>query len=258
MDMKKTLIALFAAIMLPVATFADKYTGLWKEYNEAVKKDLPKSQINVLERIAASATKEKSYGNLLKAETRRINTLASISADSIPGAIRMFEAQAANAENSDKALAAVYYCVLADVYEKVEWKSSTFPNAGQTAKDYARKALAHPEVLAAKNAGGYVPFVKEGTDSRIFNNDLLSVVGYTLKEYRLLNDYYNKTGNRTAALVTALDMVESENGKTYRYGIADKAKGNRYIARLDSITNIYADLPECGEAALKKYDCLNN
>lgn len=258
MDMKKTLIALFAALMLPVATFADKYTGLWKEYNEAVKKDLPKSQINVLERIAASATKEKSYGNLLKAETRRINTLASISADSIPGAIRMFEAQAANAENSDKALAAVYYCVLADVYEKVEWKSSTFPNAGQTAKDYARKALAHPEVLAAKNAGGYVPFVKEGTDSRIFNNDLLSVVGYTLKEYRLLNDYYNKTGNRTAALVTALDMVESENGKTYRYGIADKAKGNRYIARLDSIINIYADLPECGEAALKKYDCLNN
>ena len=80
MDMKKTLIALFAALMLPVATFADKYTGLWKEYDEAVKKDLPKSQINVLERIAASAAKEKSYGNLLKAEVRRINTLASISA----------------------------------------------------------------------------------------------------------------------------------------------------------------------------------
>ena len=55
MDMKKTLIALFAALMLPVATFADKYTGLWKEYDEAVKKDLPKSQITVLERIAASA-----------------------------------------------------------------------------------------------------------------------------------------------------------------------------------------------------------
>ena len=110
--MKKTLIALFAALMLPVATFADKYTGLWKEYDEAVKKDLPKSQINVLERIAASAAKEKSYGNLLKAEVRRINTLASISADPIPGAIRMFEAQTANAENSDKALAAVYLSLI--------------------------------------------------------------------------------------------------------------------------------------------------
>lgn len=254
--MRKTIFALITAVMLPIGTFADKYTELWKQYDAAMKKDMPKTQIEVLDKIAAQAAKEKSYGNLLNAEVKRINALASVSPDSISPAIKTLENQAANAEKTDKALAAVYHCVLSDVYKIISYERTTFPNADEQAKEYAKRALANPDMLASKNAGTYSPFIKAGTDSKIFNNDLLSVIGYKLQDYKLLSDYYSMKGNRTAALITALEMVDADKSSYDHYFNSNKAKGCRYIERLDSLINIYGDLPECGEAAIRKYEYL--
>ena len=50
---------------MPINMFADGYTELWKKVDDAVKRDLPKTQIQHLESIAAKAEKEKNYGQLL-------------------------------------------------------------------------------------------------------------------------------------------------------------------------------------------------
>lgn len=256
--MKKTFLTIMAALMMPMASFADGYTALWKQFGQAQKKDMPKSQIEILDKIATQAEKQKSYGNLLKAETNRFNVLASISNDSVANAVRRFESRAAAAEKTDKALAAVYYCVLSDVYRAVSWNTTGFPDAARQSADYAGKALQDAALLAGERAEGYAPFVKKGVDSRIFNHDLLSVIGYKLRAFKKLNQYYTKAGNRVAALMTGLEMVEQDEraaGDTYAYGNR-KAKGNRYIMRLDSLINVYGDLPECGEVAIERYNVM--
>ena len=256
--MKKTFLTIMAALMMPMASFADGYTALWKQFGQAQKKDMPKSQIEILDKIATQAEKQKSYGNLLKAETNRFNVLASISNDSVANAVRRFESRAAAAEKTDKALAAVYYCVLSDVYRAVSWNTTGFPDAARQSADYAGKALQDAALLAGERAEGYAPFVKKGVDSRIFNHDLLSVIGYKLRAFKKLNQYYTKAGNRTAALMTGLEMVEQDEravGDTYAYGNR-KAEGNRYIMRLDSLINVYGDLPECGEVAIERYNVM--
>ena len=47
--------------------FSQTYNDLWKQYDEAVTKDLPKTQTSVLDKIIKKATNENAYGPLLKA-----------------------------------------------------------------------------------------------------------------------------------------------------------------------------------------------
>lgn len=256
--MKKKIIAFVSAMIVPLTIFADGYTQLWKQYEEAKKKDLPKTQIQLLDKIAASAKKENSYGNLLKAEIDRMNLCSTISVDSLKPAILKLETMAKSAEKTDAALAAVYNCVLGDVYATVSNNNSDFADAKNKSKIFFKKALSNPELLAKTSAHDYVPFVKRGIDSEIFNNDLLSVIGYKAGEYQLLNKYYDKVGNRRAALVTALEMVEGDNKNGERYVDSKRRAGDsRYLQRLDSLITVYRDLPECGEVALAKYDYID-
>ena len=254
--MKKTIIAIAAAMMMPFALFADGYTLMWKQYERAKDKDLPKTQIQMLDRITSHALKDKSYGNLLKAEVDRLVLCSRISGDSLRPSISRVENIARQAEKTDVALAAVYNCVLGDVYASVS-NNADFNDA--KSKEFFKKALSNPDVLAKTSAGGYVPFVKKGVDGEIFNNDLLSIIGYKAGEYQLLNKYYDRTGNRRAALVTAIDMVKDERGKAERYVYAEhKAEGSKYLKQLDSLLIVYGDMPECGEVALEKYNYINS
>ena len=52
MIMKKTFVSLLMILsLLPVLAAGDGYDKLWKKVDEAVKKDLPKTQISLLEQI---------------------------------------------------------------------------------------------------------------------------------------------------------------------------------------------------------------
>ena len=46
--MKKAIVSFVLSLMFPLVLFADGYTSLWKQYNEAKTKDLPKTQIKIL------------------------------------------------------------------------------------------------------------------------------------------------------------------------------------------------------------------
>lgn len=250
--MKKTILTIIAAFALPAVTIADGYATLWKQYEEAKKKDLPKTQIKVLDNIAKLAKKEKSYGNLLNAEIKRLDAMADISPDSTLSGIKAFELKAKDAEGKDEALASIYYCVLGDAYTEIS-NNSLIENTDAKSEEAFDKALKNVKLLAETSALGYKPLVKEGTDGKIFNHDLLSIIGYKARRFKLLNSFYDKAGNRKAALLTAFELVKDEEAKSSRYKFSFKAKGNKYIARLDSLMDAYGDLPECGDVALEKY-----
>ena len=81
----------------------------------------------------------------------------------------------------------------------------------------------------------YDPFVIEGEDGKLFNNDMLIVLGKELEEYEPLYNYYSKSGNRQAACLMA--------AKAYQWN----------AEKLDSLLEVYGDLPEAGELAVAYY-----
>ena len=248
--MKKTIVSFVLSLMFPLALFADGYTSLWKQFDEADSKDLPKTQIKILNKIIAQAKADKSYGNLLKAEFDKVVLASDISDELFQSELSALKKAAGEASAIDPALAAVYNCALGRGYA-LSAKSSRKSNIKKLSREYFDKALADPGMLASKKALDYAPFVCEGVDSEIFGNDLLSLIGYYSERYALLNDYYNKAGNRRASLVTALWMLER---KVKVNPVKKVIKGNTYLASLDSLVALYGDLKECGEVAIAKYD----
>ena len=85
---------------------AQTYSSMWKQVEDFGDKDLPQSQIEVLQKLKQKAEKEKSYGNLLKAELMEMKLKTEISQDSLRPAIERIAAKERNTK--DEALDAVY------------------------------------------------------------------------------------------------------------------------------------------------------
>ena len=181
----RLLLVVFAALMIPAAVSADSYTTLWKREAEAREKDLPKTRIDILDRIIAKAEADKAYGQLLKAQVTRIGVSATVSPDSLAPAVRRLEAEAKRAESVDVVLAAVYNSVLGTVYRE---RPSLSDDAAARSEAFYNLSLRHPDRLARAFATGYAPFIEDGVDSRIFGDDELHVLGMEAGRYAFLHD----------------------------------------------------------------------
>lgn len=228
------LIVLVTLLMMPVGVFGQTYQVLWKQVKEAQDKDLPKTAIGHLQQLEAKAAKERAYGQLLKSTLLYARLQAEVAPDSLRPAVSRLERQAEAAE--DIPLKAVYHAVLSVVYKN---NRQLADNSEALATDYAQRAMAHPEALAAVGADDYVPFIIKGKDSEVFGNDLLSVVGSELEAWPQLAAYYEQTGNRRAACLTAVHTADD-------------------LQAVDSLIARYGDLPEAGELAMKRYELLEN
>lgn len=241
-------------LLIPVTMMADGYEQLWKKVEEAAKKDLPRTQIEHLQAISAKAEKEKNYGQMLKAGWQEMYTWGKISQDSLAPQMKRLERKAAAFEQTDPALAAVCYAALGKTCTQ-RWMRGT--EMDTLARTYYDKAMADPAMLAAKKAGDYSPFAVEGRDAALFGGDLLSLIGYTAGAYKAMHGYYVTTTNRTAVLLTALDMVKQQAGQSGDIYMR-KLEGSRYVASLDSLIRLYGDLDACGEVAMEKYYFCDN
>ena len=226
--MKKSL-TLLTALMMPLFLFGQSYSSLWKKVGEAEKKDLPKTEYELLQKIVDKAERGRDYGHLLKAELMGAQVMAEIAPDSLKPAMERLRQRSEAVQ--DEVLKVVWQTVLYSVCE--DNRSLDI----EVEKPKLTDALC--EKLALVKDKDYAPFVIEGIDAGIFNNDLLSVVGYELEEYAAMHDYYVTVGNRRAACITA--------AKVYQYASPEK---------LDSVTRTYADLPEAGELAIACYEAM--
>ena len=240
--MKKLSFTLLLIVMTMFSVNAEAigYTALWKQYQAARKNDLPKEMVQVLDQIIAKAEPANDYGQWLKAQLLRIEARSTVAPDSLQTDMDRLQAKRQASRNIP--MNAILDCVF--------YRYHSLNPANQSAAIYAKRALEHPDVLANTLTSGYEPALITENESRIFNNDLLHVVGITVENIQFIHDFYVKQGNRPAACITAL-MTLRQQGKP-----EEKIKKSAYVQKLDSLIKEYGDLRECGELAIERYNCM--
>lgn len=238
--MKRNILSLLIALFATLQVAAQTYDNLWKQAEINAQKDQPKSEIAVMKKIIAKASAAKDYGQLLAAETRQMTLWNEISADSLTPNVKRMEAEVLKV--NDPALKAVRYAVLGKVYCDMDEKKS---------QEFFKKALEQPELLARHTSTEYVPLTLKGVDGSSFNNDLLHLIGFeadSKEAYLQLYTYYNKVGNRGAACLCAYKLIEK-----YRQDDVREVKKSKYLQTIDSLIQIYQDIPEAGELAVEHF-----
>ena len=238
--MKRNILSLLVALFATLQVAAQTYDNLWKQAEINAQKDQPKSEIAVMKKIIAKASAAKDYGQLLAAETRQMTLWNEISADSLTPNVKRMEAEVLKV--NDPALKAVRYAVLGKVYCDMDEKKS---------QEYFKKALEQPELLAKHTSTEYVPLTLKGVDGSSFNNDLLHLIGFeadSKEAYLQLYTYYNKVGNRGAACLCAYKLIEK-----YRQDDVREVKKSKYLNTIDSLIQVYQDIPEAGELAVEHF-----
>lgn len=243
--MGRKFIVLWVILMItPTYIMADSYTTLWKQAEQARNKDLPREEISLMDKIIRKAETDKDYGQLLAARFRTLTLWGRISPDSLAPHLDRLAQMAAHAEDTDPALAAVYYTALAKVTRTVD-------NNEEKAEEYTLKAISDPASLAARKTTEYEPLLEEGIDGHIFQHDLLHVIGFETKAYKIMHDYYVKSGNRKAACITACYMTRQDQQKS-----TTATNKSKYLNTVDSLLHEYRDLQEAGELAIEHYNVI--
>ena len=238
--MKRNILSLLIALFATMQVAAQTYDNLWKQAEINAQKDQPKSEIAVMKKIIVKASAAKDYGQLLAAETRQMTLWNEISADSLTPNVKRMEAEVLKV--NDPALKAVRYAVLGKVYRDMNEKKS---------QEFFKKALEQPELLAKHTSTEYVPLTLKGVDGSSFNNDLLHLIGFeadSKEAYLQLYTYYNKVENRGAACLCAYKLIEK-----YRQDDVREVKKSKYLNTIDSLIQVYQDIPEAGELAVEHF-----
>lgn len=238
--MKRNILSLLIALFATMQVAAQTYDNLWKQAEINAQKDQPKSEIAVMKKIIAKASAAKDYGQLLAAEIRQMTLWNEISADSLMPNVKRMEAEVLKV--NDPALKAVRYAVLGKVYSDMNEMKS---------QEFFKKALEQTELLARHTSTEYVPLTLKGVDGSSFNNDLLHLIGFeadSKEAYLQLYSYYNKVGNRGAACLCAYKLIEK-----YRQDDVREVKKSKYLQTIDSLIQVYQDIPEAGELAVEHF-----
>ena len=264
--MKKNIITFLFAVFAVAQTMGQTYDNLWKQASVMQLKDLPKSEIAILQKIGKKAIVAKDYGQLLAAEMRQAALWGAISYDSIASNIQRLETLAA--QEKDPVLQAVRYAALGKLFRAqfgdgdvvvdharpVGWgrddEDVDTANANK-ASVYFQKALAHPGLLAQYASSEYAPLTMKGMDGSTFNNDMLHLIGFeadTKEAYQLMHTYYNKVGNRGAACLCAFEITQKDRQEDTK-----EVRKSKYLNTIDSLIHEYQDIPEAGELAVEHY-----
>ena len=177
--MKKVLLASTIGLLISMTTIGQTYSSLWKQVREAQANDLPKTEQDILRRIADKARREQAYGQLLKAELQEACALCSVSPDSLTSSVERLTTSGQQAH--DDVLKAIYNVVLGYIYEN---NASLSEQHTALAADYYAHSLANPDLLAATKAEDYEPLITTGADSRYFGAvPVSSVSGHAFFTY---------------------------------------------------------------------------
>ena len=259
--MKRNILLLAFAVFAAVQAAAQTYGKMWKQAMAFDGKDQPRSELAVLQKIAAKASAAKDYGQLLTAEMYQTMLWDEISTDSLSPAVARMERQAATA--SDPILRAVWYAVLGKMYREYPNEINTAGDDTETTPEdlvkrnktlstkYFNMAMEQPELLAKHYSTEYTPLTLKGMDGSSFQNDMLHLVGFEADSkdaYSQMYRYYAKQGNRAAACLCAFEIVMKERQEDVRL-----VRKSKYLNTLDSLIQVYQDLPEAGEIAVEHF-----
>lgn len=245
--MQKHTLTLFVILLMPIILMAQSYDKMWKEVEQAQQRDLPKTTLQAIDRIIATAQKHDDAAQLIKACVTRIKIASDLSSDSAQAMIPKMEAMIQSTKSpADK-------CVWQMVLGWCKTQGARLGIKGSKTEAIAayREATASPATLAATPSKQYLPLVTKGDDSRYYGHDMLSVVfPFVAKSLHDIStpeadslcreimgkeiEWYRSHNNREATMLAKIDSVritKHDNTSFYK-----------------SILNEYDDLPLMTEA----------
>lgn len=257
----KKIMLLMLCLLTSVAVSAQNYETLWKSVKEHQYNDLPKSALEVLVKIRNKAISEGNDAQLLKAALVMRQMHEDISTDS--GKVALARMEEALARETRPVQRALWQSALGQQYATMNsyWTPDTA--AERRADELLRASISDIELLAATKASDYMPLFEEGEDSKIYGNNLLSVLypaavsdishmGYKEKRdnYGRMAAYYRSHKMTEATLLVELDSMKNEPYDTVRY--ADRRDVKKYMQMTKTyeksplLPRIYARLLDIG------------
>lgn len=265
---------------------AQSYEKLWKQVEQAQKKSLPQTVVNLTGEICQKALAEKNSPQLLKAYLCRAAFQERLTPDSLYTRLNEMEQWAATETNeTDRA---ILHSILASEYAGY-WQNNRRVIAARTdlatdkqpadvrewtPRQFVEKVDAHAlasthdvDRLIKTSTDGYQPFVEQGEQSAYYGHDL-----YHLLAHRAISALKSMTGAGADSLMqTRIATLYQQMIDTYaarpdgadacllatldywewKNGSASQDEA-AYLQALDELMTRYADRPLCAEVYLRK------
>ena len=257
MNKKTTLIAAFGISM---GAPAQSYDKLWQEAKAHVDNDLPKSAIEVVNKMQQKAVAEGNEAQLLRVMLTQRMLGAELSADSVAPWLQRMEA--ALAAETKPAMQALWHVALAKCYEGtnygqvlvIDGKTLTYDALQQRARTHYEASLTNLDALADARVDNYLPLFTTHEGSVCYHNDLLHVVlndycesGVTKQDDKQawtekVAAFYKARHANDAALLLSLRALEQryENAS-----VKGRIEHNAYYKALCQLTDEYAGAGSC-------------
>lgn len=265
---------------------AQSYEKLWKQVEQAQKKSLPQTVVNLTGEICQKALAEKNSPQLLKAYLCRAAFQERLTPDSLYTRLNEMEQWAATETNeTDRA---ILHSILASEYagywqnnRRVIAARTDLATDGQpadvrewTPRQFVEKVDVHAQAsthdvdrLIKTSTDGYQPFVEQGEQSAYYSHDL-----YHLLARRAISALKSMTGAGADSLMQIrvehfyLQMMDTYAARPdgadacllatldyweWKNGSASQDEA-AYLQALDELMTRYADRPLCAEVYLRK------
>lgn len=265
---------------------AQSYEKLWKQVEQAQKKSLPQTVVNLTGEICQKALAEKNSPQLLKAYLCRAAFQERLTPDSLYTRLNEMEQWAATETNeTDRA---ILHSILASEYAGY-WQNNRRVIAARTdlatdkqptdvrewtPRQFVEKVDVHAlasthdvDRLIKTSTDGYQPFVEQGEQSAYYSHDL-----YHLLAHRAISALKSMTGAGADSLMQIrvehfyLQMMDTYAARPdgadacllatldyweWKNGSASQDEA-AYLQALDELMTRYADRPLCAEVYLRK------
>lgn len=251
---------LIAAFGISMGASAQSYDKLWQEAKAHVDNDLPKSAIEVVNKIQQKAVAEGNDAQLLRVMLTQRMLGAELSADSVAPWLQRMEA--ALAAETKPAMQALWHVALAKCYEGtnygqvlvIDGKTLAYDALQQRAKAHYEASLTNLDALADARVDNYLPLFTKHEGSACYHNDLLHVV---LNDYcesgvtkqgdkqawtEKIAAFYKARHANDAALLLSLRALQQryENAS-----VKGRIEHNAYYKALCQLTDEYAGAGSC-------------
>jgi hypothetical protein len=251
---------LIAAFGISMGASAQSYDKLWQEAKAHVDNDLPKSAIEVVNKIQQKAVAEGNDAQLLRVMLTQRMLGAELSADSVAPWLQRMEA--ALAAETKPAMQALWHVALAKCYEGtnygrvlvIDGNTLAYDALQQRARAHYEASLINLDALADARVDNYLPLFTKHEGSACYHNDLLHVV---LNDYcesgvtkqgdkqawtEKIAAFYKARHANDAALLLSLRAMEQryENAS-----VKGRIEHNAYYKALCQLTDEYAGAGSC-------------
>lgn len=276
---------LMMATILPTV-HAQSYTKLWKDVEQAQKKDLPQTVIQLTERIAHKAEQEQNAPQLLKAIVCRNDYQDKLTPDSLLTNLKALEKWAG--QEPDSTNKAILHSLLAEKYNVFlqqnlwtiksrtelqsddipadirEWTASLFIDR---IDQHLRTSLANEKQLMKISTKEYTPFIEQEEGSRFYGHDLYHLLMrraiHLYQQWNNLNidslQQARITGLYTHAIDLYAQQARSEDAVIFctldylnYQRNQNRTEENIYLQGLDALLSKYGSRAACGEVLIAK------